>query len=399
MHARTRGGRLPWAWTAVVAAISVSLFILLGGLAQPDLDSQLNAGRTLLVPTLFTGLGALIATRRPGNRVAWIFLVVGGAMLLDAAGYLLVHERPSSPDGWDIAALVWQNTGYWVGFLIPLFLLLFLFPTGRFLTRRWSWAGWVAGFMGAEVLVFYTFVEELGPDTGGSWKVANPIGFLSADLFGSDGVLAWPFGIGLIALMVGGFTAIALRFRRSSEVVRTQIKWVASAGVVFLLVIAARLFGVFADGLIASIVLPASIVLIPISIAISIIRYRLFEIDRIISRTVGYAIVVAALGLIYAAGAVWLPTQIMGEQPLIFVAMTTLAAATLFNPLRRRVLAGVDRRFARSRYDAPRVVDAFSRRLRGELDVDQVAGVTRRVVGETLQPSAISVWLRGRARD
>jgi len=142
-----------------------------------------------------------------------------------------------------------------------------------------------------------------------------------------------------------------------------------------------------------------SLYLIPISITVAIVRYRLFDIDRIISRTVGYALVVVTLAAVYALGAVWLPAQLLGEQPPLFVAASTLAVAALFNPVRRRVLATVDRRFYRSGYEARRVVGEFGGRLQDEVEVEHVAMNLEAIVRETMRPSAVNVWVPRQRRD
>lgn len=133
---------------------------------------------------------------------------------------------------------------------------------------------------------------------------------------------------------------------------------------------------------------------LPLSIAAAIMRYRLFDLDRLISRTIGYAIVIAILALVYVAGAVWLPTQIIGEQSSAFVAGSTLLAASLLNPVRRRVIDRVDRRFNRSRYDAQKVIAEFSERLEDEIDVDQIAADSTSVISQTVQPESVRVWIK-----
>ncbi|MGH8947860.1 MAG: hypothetical protein ACRDXF_03290, partial [Acidimicrobiia bacterium] len=134
------------------------------------------------------------------------------------------------------------------------------------------------------------------------------------------------------------------------------------------------------------------------AVTLAILRYRLFEIDRLISRTVTYAVVAGALALVYGVGAIWLPSRIVGEQTPLFVAGSTLAVAALFNPLRRRVMRWVDRRFNRSSYDLEQITDRFAARLRDQVDADRLADDWAKVVTGTLQPSAVGVWVRGDAR-
>jgi hypothetical protein len=133
---------------------------------------------------------------------------------------------------------------------------------------------------------------------------------------------------------------------------------------------------------------------LPLSIAAAIMRYRLFDLDRLISRTIGYAIVIATLALVYVAGAVWLPAQIIGEQSSAFVAGSTLVVASLLNPVRRRVISRVDQRFNRFRYDAQKVIAEFSERLKDEIDIDQITADSTAVITRTVQPESVRVWIR-----
>ena len=385
---------VPWIWTGSVGLGSVAAF-----LAQFDtLSNDLLTMGYYGLPTLYSALGSLIVTRRGGQRIGWLLFAVGTGGLLTATSPLLMPGAPpGSVSPGQLLALVWDPLSWWIGLLLPIFLLLFLFPTGRFLSQRWSWAGWVAVVFASQAVVSAAFRDQIGPELG-DWAVANPIGFLSVNV-AYDGLFGPIFGLSLVALLVGGVIAMAVRYRRSTPIVRTQIKWVAYATTLFAVVMAGKL--VFADwqGVVPSVALISSLYLIPVSITVAIIRYRLFDIDRIISRTVGYALVVATLAGVYAIGAVWLPAQLLGEQPPLFVAASTLAVAALFSPVRRRILAGVDRRFHRSAYEAQRVVGEFGGRLQEEVEVDLLAGSLETVVRETMQPSAIGVWVPWRRRE
>jgi hypothetical protein len=302
-------------------------------------------------------------------------------------------SQPDSLSVWVLLALIWAKTGWWLTLVIPLFLIPFLFPTGRFLTRRWSWAGWLAGFLATEAFITEAFAEEVGPPSG-EWALNNPIGFIPVDGLEGAGAFSLAFGVGLISLMAGGVIAIVVRYRRSSQLARTQIKWIVYALVIFVMVLASRLFiEQWRDGSVAILVLLAALALIPFSITGAIIRYRLFEIDRIISRTLSYAAVVGALLAVYTA-ALALLTQILPLQSDLAVAASTLAVAALFNPLRRSIQAWVDRRFNRTRYVAEWELDLFTGRLK---DITEPAVVETDLFGlvhRTLQPSGISLWIR-----
>jgi hypothetical protein len=227
------------------------------------------------------------------------------------------------------------------------------------------------------------FTKTVGPDDMG-WTVVNPIGFHNSGV-DDGGVLGVVFGIGIVALGIGGIPAIIVRYRRADTLVRTQIRWVVYA----LLIMATSFLAISFSGdaapdWVGILLFLAMIAVIPVSITIAITRYQLYEIDRLFSRT---------LGLVYAVGAIWLPTQLPGEQPPIFVAASTLAVAALFNPVRRRILDRVDRRFNRATYDAERVLDEFAADLNKAADIDQLTNDTVDVVNRTMQPASVGIWV------
>jgi len=385
---------LIWTWAGIVSVATVVLVTLGAGLAPgPGPTSALDAAMRVGFPMAFTALGALVAARAPGNRIAWILLLVGLSGLIDAWTALQVSERPDVVSVADVIALIWSNTGFFVGLLIPLFLLPFLFPDGRFLTARWRWAGWVAAAGSIEILVVQGLSPTLGPDTG-VWAVPNPIGVLPASAMNDGRPAAAVFGFVLFALMIGGVVSTVARYRRSSETIRTQIKWIVSSLVVLVVATAAHLLlDRYRGAWWNSLMFNGALLLVPLAIAVAVTRYRLFDIDRIVSRTVGYAVVVMTLGLVYVVGAVWLPTRVVGTRPRVFVAGSTLVVVALFNTVRQHVMSWVDRRFYRSRYDAQRVAAGFVDRLQDELDVDDLTDDWVSVVIETMHPVTIGVWV------
>jgi hypothetical protein len=215
-------------------------------------------------------------------------------------------------------------------------------------------------------------------------------------------VLSNLFFIAMILSFVIGGAALVHRFLRSEGPERNQIKWVALAGacVAAILTLLLILFGLEAvDQTWGELLLVAGVVAVPTAVAIAVLRYRLYEIDRLLSRTVGYVVVLGVLTAVYVVGAVWLPTRLLGEQSPLFVAASTLTVAGLFGPLRRRVLVWVDRRFYRARYDADRVAEAFSSRLRDQIDLTDLTADWVGVVTSTLRPSTIGVWVSERSSD
>ena len=387
---------MPW----TVAALTLALTAFAAVAVVPISLGNLSFA---LVPIGFAVLGVIIATRNPGNPISWLFLLVGPAFLLEVIGLDLVASHPEPPSLWDVAILAGVNSGFFIGSALVL-LLLYVFPTGHFLTRRWAWAGWAAAVLSVEPLLVYLFLNEVGLSDfpGQDWTTHNPFGFIPTEWWADGGWLQWIFALGLFSLIGGAIPAVVVRYRRSSQSVRAQMRWVAFSFVVYVALSALNFLRSALSGTEGSIfgtLDSVSLALIPIVITVAITRYRLFEIDRIISRTVGYALVVAALGLVYVAGAVWLPTKLLGEQPPLFVAGSTLVVAALFNPVRRRVLSGVDRRFNRAQYDAQLVIDNFADRLQDGLDVGELATESVAVVAEVMQPAAVGVWVQSQATE
>jgi hypothetical protein len=374
-----------WSWVGVVMALSVVL-----AMAIPDSIADISDVLTVITPALLTVLGVLITTRQEGNRIGWLMIFVGGAFLIEPFAILrLSGARPDPVTTLDVLAVIGENTTFFWGFIIPFALLLYLFPTGRYLTRRWSWAGWLAVISSLGFLSDALLKKEMSINDA-EWTVTNPIGFLSPEV---RTILQFVAGMGMLTLMGGGLVAVVVRYRRSDPAAKSQIRLVALSLIMFIVVAFYRLL-VNERGYASSILFGVATLLIPISIALAIVRHRLFDIDRLISRTIGYTFVVGILATVYVAGAVWLPTQLTGDQSPIFVAASTLAVAALFNPLRRRVIGWVDRRFNRERYDAQHVVAELTHRLKNRIDVDGIAEESIAVINQVVQPSSVGVWVR-----
>jgi len=380
------GARL---WAAAVALASVGIVIVLGrgGLLDPE-----SVALSLLAP-FYAALALLIATRQPGNRLAWLLFVVATWVVFSGASAAQMGNRTSAPDHatiWDGLALVWDNSGYFVGMIVPLFLFLYIFPTGVFLSRRWARIGTYAAAATSLVVFVEAFRPRIGPSDA-DWTIENPVGFLASGVEALR-VIA---GVGLIILMVGGVASAVVRHSGADAEIRAQVKWV-----VYALLLMAGVFIVsifvrpFLPRWVDTVLFICVLMAVPASVTLAITRYHLYDIDRIISRTFGYAIVAGIVGLVYAVGAVWLPTVILGHQPSFFVAAATLVGAALFNPVRRWVLDRVDSRFNRARYDRVRVLNEFTANLRDISDLDDLNRDTLAVVGKTMQPVAASIWFR-----
>lgn len=393
VHPETSGTRTVWralAWSVAGLTVACTVLALVVSPVSP-LDGVLPA----LIPIFFAVLGVLIVVRQPRNRIAWLFLVLGPTSLLEAVGRSLVADHPEPPNFWEVLTLAGINSGFFVAGAV-VFLAIYLFPTGHFLNRRWSWAGWFAIGLSLEVFFVYLFLDTVGlcEFPGETWCTPNPIGFIPREWWSDGGPLQLVFGLMLLALIFGAVPAVVVRYRRSSATVRAQIKWVALAFVVFVVISAINLLTP-GEGDIWGLLLTISEALLPVVIALAIIRYRLFEIDRIISRTLGYAIVLAVVTAAFS-GLVTVTTVLLPGQDSLAVAASTLAVAAIFNPLRKRVQKRIDRRFNRSAYQAELISRAFAGQLSQQLTTDELVQEWKEAVDLSLQPTTSGVWIRAR---
>jgi len=388
-------------------AIAVVVFALTtlayaGGLVLRVLAGEPFTLNEALVPVLYTfsTVGFLIALNRPGNAIAWICLGIGAVWGLETAGFGLVafgQANPGSVPRPDVFASV--VAPLWIPgiFTIGTFLLL-LFPDGRLPSPRWRWVAWVAGLV---ILTLYPLMvlSERETFSYGRPAIENPLANVLGPWVEEGGLLASSLELAiLLSLLIaatGSILAVILRYRRSKGEERQQLKWLATAGTVSVIVFAVAIFmaDVFGDtvGLVAAF----TFVLIPVSIGIAVLRHGLYDIDRLVSRTVTYAVVILLLATAYALTALTLGTFV-GQNNPVAVAGATLTAAALFNPVRRRVHTWVDRQFNRARYDAQLELEAFAKRLGGSFDIDVVTRDLMGVVSRTVGPSAATTWVRGR---
>ena len=274
-----------------------------------------------------------------------------------------------------------------------MFVILY-FPTGRLPSPRWRWLRTLGLGLVVYFMVFDALLPELnGPGEPAPWTVPNPIGIAS---------LAFPMPVWialLLTLVVASVASLFVRFRRADPVERSQLKWLLYAGGVFLVVYAGAGFAAnLAGNDLFGIALFLSILSLPVAIAIAILRYRLYDINVVIRKTLVYTAVTALLALVYFGSVVLLQRLVSVltgiEQSPLAVVVSTLAIAALFTPLRRRIQDVIDRRFYRKKYDAQRVLAQFAVTARDETDLDALTGELARVVQETLQPESVHLWLR-----
>ena len=352
----------------------------------------LSDALTSWVPAVaFIALGALILWRSGAYRIGWLLGAMGLSVL--AAGVAGGFA--------DIGYLVGDAIGgaFWLSWIVAIGLLIAWFPTGSVVSSGWAWLQWAFG--GVLILTFflYTFSEELCVDYAEGvadcveWA-RNPIGIPGVPN-PEFGTAAGPlFAIGNVLFLLA-VASLIVRLVRSRGVERQQLKWFLLAGGLavagFLLETLLEALGFMPVPAWVDFVVAVGLVALPVSVILAILRYRLYDIDRIISRTVTYAVVVTLLGVAVALVATLVGTRF--DSPIVVAAMT-LGVAALFNPLRRRVQRVVDRRFNRSRYDAERVVDQFADSLRDRTDAGDLVGGWVAVVSETLQPSSVGLWVR-----
>jgi hypothetical protein len=387
-----------WTWAAwsmlavfVVSMVVATILAVANGTFQQDAANQVLL---FLGFSAFMVVGALVVTHRPGNAIGWIFSAIA---LLAFTGQLAAQYaiyayaiRPGSMPGAVLAA--WY--ALWPWWLVTALILVFtplLFPTGRLLSPRWRPVAWLAGVTTAVLTTLTSLRTELEVAPG--QVIANPIG-VAAVGNPQESPVAPAVIIVLVVLAVAAFGSLVLRFRRSRGEERQQLKWFTYAAA--LLPLAAALTDVLPAPL-GNLVFAVPIVFLPVATGIAILRYRLYDIDRLINRTLVYGLLSALLAGVYA-GAVLVLGQVFGgvgrDPPSWVVAGATLAVAALFQPARRRIQQVVDRRFNRRRYDAAKTVEAFSTRLRDEIDLDTLSAELLAVVNQTMQPTVVSLWLR-----
>ncbi|MQB01766.1 MAG: hypothetical protein GEU78_16045 [Actinobacteria bacterium] len=372
-----------------------SLALILVPLNGDDLSTSDTTGSAILALS-FGIAGLLILRRRPTNVIGWIMVISGlfnsvNALSAEYPRYVLVvNPEASLPLG---GLLAWVGTWVWVIGAAGFPLIVWLFPTGHPPTPRWAWLRWPI-LIGAGCAIL--------PMALAAWEVRE-----SAVLAGLlpdqtvEGISATLATTGTVVLGLSLVVALAsavVRYRHTGDDERHQLRWFASAAALTLVVLVtaspgtpltlAEPWGELFSSL-AVLALPS----IPAAITIAILRYRLYEIDRLVSRTVSYTVIAAVLALVYSGVVVGIQTLLPASDALA-VAASTLTAVALFSPLRRRVQHWVDRRFNRRRYDAEQIVEAFASRLRDEVDPDTLTADLHTVVTQALEPVSTAVWLK-----
>jgi cytochrome b subunit of formate dehydrogenase len=357
-----------------------------------DADSAVLALATVLS---FSVVGAIVASRHPRNTIGWIFCTIGlvvglGTLAGGYAEFWLASSWGSESLG-ETAA--WLASWAWtVLVVVPTTFLLLLFPDGRLPSPRWRPVAWLAGIGISGFVTGYAL--NAGP-LGNFPQIVNPYGVDSPVV----GVVQVAAALAVGVSMVASALSVIVRARRAGRVERQQIKWLAYGGAVVV-------GTMFVGGLISIWSVAVSIAVttvallgLPISTGIAIVRHRLYDIDLLINHTLVYGALTALLAVVYFGGvtatqAIFRTLTGQEEQPQLAVVVSTLVIAALFNPLRHRIQAFIDRRFYRRKYDAAKTLETFSARLRDETDLDALNSELVEVVRETMQPAHVSLWLR-----
>jgi hypothetical protein len=387
--------RLACAATAALAIALAALVVLL--VLDSSYDSHpSSAFADAAMALVFAAVGAVVTLKRPENLVGWALSLAGSGLLfgglVGAYGELALLAKPEAglPGGAAVGAL---SGGAWTALMAGVFLLLVVFPGGRVPPRWRRVVPLVLTGFGFVWLVISTAPGKLEAPLQ---RFENPLAVTQSDLY--IAAIVPVIVICLVSVAVAAVNLV-LRFRRSRGDERQQFKWLAaSAG----FLVAALPFGAAFDysGVVGG-VMTAALIALPVSVGIAVLRYRLYEIDRIVSRTLVYGALTVVLGAAYAglvlAGQAVFSAFAGGSD--LAIAVSTLVVAALFLPLRGRLQRFVDRRFYRRRYDAQRTLEAFGARLREEIDLATLESDLQSVVGETMQPAHASLWLRSGARS
>jgi hypothetical protein len=403
-----RRSRSRWPASAAAGVLAGLLLALLAvdeplaALAHQGMNANGGSAPIWITGTM-GAVGALVAWRRPGNPLGWIFLLAGvfSTVSEDASFYLVADYRihhGSLPLGW-VAVLTQPG---WAPSITLLGLAVLLFPDGALPSPRWRWPLWA--YLGVAMLwIGGAAVVSAGDVIGHHVQVTSSgnLVALSGSATGPDAwwaVLQDVFFPLLAACWLAALAAQAASYRRSSGERRQQLKWLLSGAAVAAVTFPVGLLlngSPGLPGLAGRIAATVALLALPVTMAVAVFKYRLFDIDRIVSRTLAYALVSGLLIGLYA-GLVLLATRVLPLSSPVAVAGSTLAAAALFNPLRRRVQQVVDRRFNRARYDADMIVAALAGRLNDAVDLDTVRDELTGAVYQALEPAQVSVWISPR---
>ena len=383
-------------WTVAGVGVTIGVLALIyGALNHHALGEVLTrVAPQALWAMSFPLVGAVIATHRPRNPLGWMFLVIGLSQGLTSLGSqyasYVFQTAPGAGPGGELA--IWVSQWAWApGLGLLLTFVPLLFPDGRLPSRRWRPVAWLSAIPIVVIPVSTAIV--LWPWRGSALLDPSGVQEGTEDL---GPVLGFAPYLLMVGCGLACLAALLLRFRRARGIERQQLKWLLFACAVTIaifVVVQPNTSNAWELGWLLA--LPFFLA-VPVAAGVAILRYRLYEIDRIINRTLVYGLLTAVLGLCYAAGSLLfvLVAGVGKDPPSWLVAAATLAAAAVFRPVRRRIQAVVDRRFNRRRYHAAKTVEAFSGRLRDQVDLDTLSAELVAVTDRTMEPTMLSLWLR-----
>ncbi len=381
---------LPWSVAGIV--ILLAFVALVAGIM--DGTGTVELLLSILPQALYAVIGSIIVSRSQANRVGWLLMAIGAAGALESVIELVALEDPPSrlTPGWFLLLL--NDQVAWMIWLFPLFLLICVFPTGSLPSRRWRWVPILEAVMFATLTAVVGFGKEIGPFSG-AWSLPNRFGFIDGSFYDSA-VLLVPWALGLVALSVGSVTSIVMRYRRADDVERAQLKWMLYAVVVFGVIYALMLA---TDGWNDPVVGGAALFLgvggIAGAIAVAVLKFHLYDIDIIISRSLTFGVLAVFIGGVYVGIVVGVGSlfgQADGSNVGLSVAATAVVAL-VFQPVRGRVERWANRLVYGKRATPYEVLARFSHRAAEESDEDVLGRIPRLIVDGTGVSSAM-VWVR-----
>ncbi|HEX6711076.1 MAG TPA: hypothetical protein VF068_12165 [Rubrobacter sp.] len=392
--------RLAWAVCAATLSLTaVTLVLILLGWSTRLPRGWTSWQEQALTVVGFIGIpivGGLIASRRPANIYGWLWLGLGmGQALMQLgqayAAYALVVEPGSLPAPRTIVTVLGEG---WLASIVIVPFLWLLFPEGRLPSSRWRILAWVTVLVGASLLI----IAPLAPGRSGMAPVENPIDMENA-VGETIGTVIDPGILVLFVIIVISALSLVFRYRRASGIQRQQIKWFAYAAALngFLVTIDTLDFSQFLGNTLWTLLSTIAFASLYAAVGIAVLRYRLYDIDVVINRTLVYGSLTATLIALYFGSVTLLQSllgSLTGQESQLAVVASTLVIAALFNPLRHRIQSFIDRRFYRRKYDASKTLESFSAKLREETDLDALNDEMVKIVRETMQPEHVSLWLR-----
>jgi hypothetical protein len=388
------------AWGLWLLALTASLltyvfFVVPNPTRSPAIET-FNWAMACLPSMVFVTVGSVIVARRPRNVIGWLCCAIGAVVSLGGFGSSdAARSIAANPDRIPGAAALYLLGQ--VQLLVPMLgllpVLVLVFPTGRLPSRRWRPVLWLV----AVGLGLYVASVMLKPGPAAKGLPDNPLGVAAADRL--LGPVAAVSGLLFAVFVVLVLASLVVRFRRARGEERQQLKWLLYGVILLVLLIptVGRVVEQLPSPFLGPVFAAVMFSIIPVAIGLAVLKYRLYDIDRIISRTLAYALLTAMLAGLYAI-VVLVLGQLFGgiteRPPSWAVAAATLAVASLFQPARRRIQAVVDQRFNRRRYDAARTVESFSAHLRNQVDLDTLSDELLSIVRQTIQPTTASLWLQ-----